>query len=286
VRVDFQDRKWNNFYENVLNLTTGTIFDPLVGADVDRGFITNANDLSRKYRAAILQAGWNVTSRLQLSGNYTYSTLKGNTVEETQNSGPVSDLSSNYYPEITGYAQHNPVGYLAQDQRHKIRAWATYDIPSPVGRFNVSVLERLDSGTPYAAVGTIDPVAFGVQDPGYLNAAHASSGGFNYYFGDRAQYRFDTITATDIGLNYSLPAGKMGFFVQADIVNVLNEHAQVAGDTTVHTAFDADLEPFNPFTDKPVEGVNWTKGSKFGQPTGPADYQTPRTYRLSLGFKF
>src|SRR6185436_1057519 len=40
-RVDYQDRKWADFYENLLNLSTGTIFDPLVGATVDKGYITN-----------------------------------------------------------------------------------------------------------------------------------------------------------------------------------------------------------------------------------------------------
>ena len=40
------------------------------------------------------------------------------------------------------------------------------------------------------------------------------------------------------------------------------------------------------FTETPVEGVNWAKRSTFGQPLNEADYQTPRTFRFSVGFRF
>lgn len=300
IRVDAQDRKWSDFYENILNLTTGTVFDPLVGATVDRGFITNGNDLQRKYRAYILQGGYKVTSRLDIAANYTWSKLTGNNIGETAGAGPVPEIGNNYYPEITNYANHNPVGPLPQDQRHKVRAWASYDVPSPLGRFNVSVLERYDSGTPYSAIGTIDPIASGVADPGYILAANASAGGFTYFFSPRGAYRWDNVTATDVGLNYSLPITRLGLFVEADIINVLNEHAQVNGNTSVTTAFNnSRFATFNPFTDTPKEcpqgtasatcqamGANWRKGANFGKALNTTDYQTPRTYRLSVGFKF
>ena len=300
VRFDVQDRKWNNFYENILNLNTGTVFDPLVGATVDKGFITNGNDLQRKYRAYVFQGGYKVTSRLDLAANYTWSKLRGNNIGETQGAGPVPEIGNNYYPEITNYANHNPVGLLPQDQRHKVRAWATYDMPSPIGRFNVSVLERFDSGTPYSAIGAVDPIASGVKDPGYILAANSSSGGFNYYFSPRGAFHWDNVTATDVGLNYNLPVARLGLFVEADIINAFNEHAQINGNTSVTTGFsNANFATFNPFTDTPKEcpqgtpsatcraaGANWRKGANFGKALNTTDYQTPRTYRLSVGFKF
>ncbi|HVS31191.1 MAG TPA: TonB-dependent receptor [Thermoanaerobaculia bacterium] len=300
VRLDYQDRKWNDFYENVLNLGTGTVFDPLIGSDVDRGLLTNSDDLERTYRAVILQGGMRITPRFDLAANYTWSRLRGNSTPETRNSGPVGDVGNNYYPEIAGYARQNPIGALTQDQRHKARAWATYDLPTRVGRFNFSLLERFDSGTSYSAVGTIDPIGSGVPDPGYINAAAASAGGFAYFFSDRGAFRFETVTATDLGLNYSLPIRQASFFAQADIINVFNENAQVAARTGVLTAFNAGhLATFDPFNETPVEcpqgaaaadcramGAHWQKASSFGTATGPTDYQLPRTYRLSLGFKF
>jgi hypothetical protein len=35
-----------------------------------------------------------------------------------------------------------------------------------------------------------------------------------------------------------------------------------------------------------VEGVNWAKRDTFGQPLNEADYQIPRTFRFSVGFRF
>jgi hypothetical protein len=32
--------------------------------------------------------------------------------------------------------------------------------------------------------------------------------------------------------------------------------------------------------------ANWMLASNFGQPTGPTDYQQPRTFYLSFGIRF
>ena len=56
---------------------------------------------------------------------------------------------------------------------------------------------------------------------------------------------------------------------------------------TVQTNANASsLARFNPFTDTPVEGVNWRKGATFGQATSRFAYQTPRTYQFSVGLRF
>ena len=46
------------------------------------------------------------------------------------------------------------------------------------------------------------------------------------------------------------------------------------------------LAAFNPFTETPVEGVNWKKGPSYGQPTSPNSYQAPRDFSFSVGFRF
>jgi hypothetical protein len=43
---------------------------------------------------------------------------------------------------------------------------------------------------------------------------------------------------------------------------------------------------FNPFTETPVEGTHWDLGPTFGQATNRFAYQVPRTFRMSLGFRF
>jgi hypothetical protein len=42
---------------------------------------------------------------------------------------------------------------------------------------------------------------------------------------------------------------------------------------------------FNP-SRTPVEGVHWRKGVNFGKPTLDTDFQTPRTFRFSVGVRF
>lgn len=57
--------------------------------------------------------------------------------------------------------------------------------------------------------------------------------------------------------------------------------------------------PFNPFTTTPIEcqqgaaaatcqgmGANFQRGPNFGKPATETDYQTPRTYRFSVGLRF
>ena len=66
--------------------------------------------------------------------------------------------------------------------------------------------------------------------------------------------------------------------------------AVISGDSTVLTPAShgsaTGLLPFNPFTERPVRGVNWTYGPAFGEPTGTGDYQQPRTFSCSVGLRF
>jgi hypothetical protein len=57
-------------------------------------------------------------------------------------------------------------------------------------------------------------------------------------------------------------------------------------------ANSSSLKTFNPFTETPVEGVNWVKGPNFGKPLTPTtlatqgSYTLPRTYLVSFGARF
>ena len=46
------------------------------------------------------------------------------------------------------------------------------------------------------------------------------------------------------------------------------------------------VRPFNPLTETPVEGTDWSRNANFGQPLNDLDFQTPRTFRFSVGFRF
>jgi hypothetical protein len=152
---------------------------------------------------------------------------------------------------------------------------------------NVSVLENYGSGLPYGAVGAVDSRPY-VKNPGYV-LPPATVG---YYYTARDQFRTDNINSTDIAVNYSfLWAGPFNkqyeVFIEPEILNVFNAKGIIRPDNTVFDATtDSSLKTFNPFTTTPVQGVNWRKGANFGKGINATDFQLPRTFRFSVGFRF
>jgi len=291
LRADIIRRDWRDFYGEEANRTIGTVTLP-GGVIADKALVVNTNEFERTYDALELQGSYRLFQRLNIGANYTYSELKGNVVSETTGAGPVTEGTSSYYPEYYAFDQNNPVGFLAGDQTHKLRAWASMDFNTFVGNFNVSVLERFDSGDAYSLVGSVNTGAF-ITNPGYRTPPTAE----NYYFSDRGEFRWDDLTATDLAINYDTnPSWLRGVsvFAQAEVVNLFDESAQIGGNSSVLTSVTAaGLTPFNPLTgERPVEGTHYTKGGLFGLPTAATNattaghFQLPRTYRFSLGLRF
>jgi len=304
-RADFIHRKWDKFYVLRKDLTTGQVALPAPStAIVDQGVIETGNyDLSRNYNGIQTQASYRFTPAITLGGNYTWSKLRGNVEGEQFNNATVlagcngtasvpGTDSGVCAPEYQAFDQNHPVGYLSGDMRHRASIWLQYNLPTPVGRFNASVLERYHSGLPYSAAGAIGTPASIITNPGYRNPPSRVW----YYFGDRGQYRVDDITSTNLALNWESPAFRgVNLFVQTDVINIFNEQgieypATARGNVIDQTVFvnrtRSTLTAFNPFTTTPVEGTHWAKSATFGQPTNREAYQDPREYRISVGLRF
>jgi hypothetical protein len=315
-RADFIHRKWNDFYVLRKDLTTGTAALPAPStAVVDQGVIeTGDYDLSRNYNGIQTQANYRITNAFTVGGNYTWSKLRGNVEGEQFNNATVlagcnggaavpGTDSSVCAPEYQGFDENHPVGYLSGDMRHRASIWLQYNLPTPVGRFNASVLERYHTGLPYSAAAALG-TGF-IANPGYKNAPSRVW----YYFGGRGAYRADDITSTNLALNWESPSFRgANVFVQTDIINIFNEQgveypATARGNVIDQTVFvnrtqgscnsttgvcSQGLKVFNPLTTAPVEGngQNFVKGPAFGQPTNREAYQDPREYRISVGVRF
>jgi hypothetical protein len=110
-----------------------------------------------------------------------------------------------------------------------------------------------------------------------------------YFFSGRGAFRTDDVSRTDLAINYSffinIGGGQLEVFIQPEVINIFNESAVVAVNASVSGPRQG-MEAFDPFTETPVEGVNWEYGSSFGQAQGADDYQLPRTFRLSFGLRF
>ena len=117
----------------------------------------------------------------------------------------------------------------------------------------------------------------------------------------------DRLWRTDLALNYAHKLGvkKAELFLRGTVVNAFNRKGLTnfwgginseldlgcgtggcISTTVLTNANNNTVARFNPFTETPVEGVNWRKAPTFGQPTSRFAYQTPRTYQFAVGFRF
>jgi len=110
-----------------------------------------------------------------------------------------------------------------------------------------------------------------------------------YFFTKPDSFRTDDITRTDLTLTCTIRLFRNAeLFVRPEVLNLFNEKGVVAVNSTVLTARNSPglFRRFNPFTDKPVRGVNYDLPPTFGKPTSAAGYQLPRTFRVGVGLRF
>lgn len=342
LRVDLIRREWKNFYARQVNEPALRIIAPN-GSASDMSVTVNDNDFTeRKFNAIQFQGNWSPMNSLFMGGNYTWSKLEGNDVGEGAGTATIRNTPGEiFYPQYLSYERRRPMGYLAQDRRHRARLWASYDLETPFGSFAISGIESYDSGFAYDAVGSIDATGRNANfractatittmcfsgiatNPGYNFSGAGTS--HDYYFSDRGEYRTKARLATDLAIVYTTPAFVgVTTFVRGDILNLFNTNEIVDpgqlntdvitsrtggapvlnADGTVKT-INSGLRPFNPYKDTPKEcpqgntpqqcydmGAHWQKGANFGKPNSTDALQiadrslAPRTYRLSVGFRF
>jgi hypothetical protein len=292
-RVDYVHRDFGDFYTSILNTSNGQATD-VAGNHYDIAITSNSSDLKRKYDGFQTQLQWRgLSNRLSVTGNWTWSHLRGNFDGENVGSGPITAANQSY-PEYKDPTWNNPIGDLAADQRHRIRLLASYDLPffpTKVGLLNVAVVQAWQSGVPYGAAGAITIRPF-VTNPGYVTPPTSST----YYFTSRDAFHTDPIKQTDLAFNLQLrPIGPLEIFIQPQIQNLFNNQGVVAVNpvtgnlgvnTTVLTNRNSSLAAFNPFTTAPVRGVNWSPSSTFGKPQSKDDIQIPRTFLVTAGLRF
>lgn len=285
MRVDYVYRDYRDFYGDFRNTSTGKVTDS-TNRTYDLVIVNNTGTVDRNYHGISSQVSYRLRSDLQLGGNYTLSWDKGNFTGENTGSGPIRATVDDF-PEYRQESWNYPMGYNPSDQRHKLRLWSSYKVPMPatLGTLDVGLVQRYDSGIASSADGSIDPRAY-VTNPGYITPPSSVT----YYFGGRGDIRLPNLWRTDLSFTWErrLPfGGRSRVFVRGVINNLLNNQRLDGWDGTIltrsnNTAYTA----FNPFTEKPVEGVHWAKGPNFGQATGVGDYQLPREFYFSAGFRF
>src|SRR5207253_4167375 len=281
LRVDAVYRDYRDFYAQRTDLSTGKVSNT-AGQTFDLTVVENTNAVRRQYAGLTTQLTYRVSSRLDTGGNYTLSHAHGNFEGETVGAGPVTTTVLRY-TEYKDPKWNNPEGDLAVDQRHRARVWASYDLPWLSG-LGFGLLEDLGSGVPYNAVGSIDARPF-VTNPGYITPQGGNT--VDYYFSTRDAFHTQGYWRTDLAVNYThAVAGsphRVEFFGQAQVLNLFNQFQLCGcgasvfanGGNLTQTNIDQSIltnsnaatrfQAFNPFTTKPVQGVNWDYGPNFGK---------------------
>jgi hypothetical protein len=205
LRVDGVWRRYHDFYSQRADLSTGSVFDSR-GMKYDQHVIENTNDVIRRYSGMSAQATYRISDAIDTGGNYTLSYLWGNFDGETAGAGP-SVAQVNAYPEYKRPDWNSPEGYLAADQRHRARIWATVAAPIPgPGSLTFGLLQQVGSGVPYGAVGSgtsgVNTTSF-VSPGGLYLTPQAPQGAQDYYYTARDAFRTETTFRTDLSVNYA-----------------------------------------------------------------------------------
>jgi TonB dependent receptor len=292
-KVTYQWRSVHGFIEDFIDTTTGQTQIEQDGLDLglfDNRVFRNSDVPQRKYQALLFQGQYRVNDRLTLQGHWTVMLKdEGDFEGEATNQPAVSSLFGDY-PEVFSAARNFPTGRFDDFQRHKIRLWATYNVP--LGRFgglDVSGMFRYNSGLAYSIaaqnVDLTDTQLAIAEAHGYANVPN--DGTQTLYFGKLGSQTFDGYGLVDFSAQYTIPVYRtLRPYLKFDIYNMFNNDSLISFDTTVFPDFAG-----------PVDGLglplNYIKGPNFGKATSATDYPAwapgndgGRTFRIAFGFRF
>ena len=75
-------------------------------------------------------------------------------------------------------------------------------------------------------------------------------------------------------------------YIEIDVINLFNEDIVHFG-LSLNDNIDAiDENPFNVYTETPIEGVHYELDPEFGQANSSGDFPDGRTFRIDLGIRF
>jgi outer membrane receptor for ferrienterochelin and colicin len=304
AEVSYIYRRTGNMVEDFITLADGdtdVVFNGIDAGTVSNVVYRNSDIGWREYQAVVLQSRYRFFDRLTLNGNYTVQLRNHGNYEGEGTNAPGSTSIIGDYPEATSEARHYPEGRLQNFQRHKLRAWAIYDLNmGRAGNMSVSGLLRVDSGLAYslaqrnvAATATQRNILTAAGYPDSLGAAMV-------FFGERGSETFPGYGLLDLSAQYNVPVFReLRPWVKFDIYNVMNNQKLIAWNTTVSQ--DAST---------PVDNLGlrtgFTRSSQFGKASGntvtnlnqtaiptyaPTGFggtngNGGRTFRVAMGLRF
>ncbi|HUQ86732.1 MAG TPA: TonB-dependent receptor [Vicinamibacterales bacterium] len=297
-------RRTGNMVEDFTTRADGTTH--VVFNGIDAGTVSNVayrnTDLAwREYQAVVLQGRYRFMDHLTMNGNYTAQLKNNGNYEGEGTNTPGSTSIIGDYPEAISEARHFPDGRLQNFQRHKVRAWAIYDMDmGRLGDMSVSGLLRVDSGLAYSLAAR--NVAANATQRAILAAAGYPDqlGTASVFFAERGSETFPGYGLLDTSIHYNVPVFKdLRPWVKFDVYNILNNQKVIAWSTTVSQDASSPADNLGLRT-------GYTKAASFGKVSGNTvtnlnstaipTYPTTgfggtngnggRTFRVAMGLRF
>ncbi len=269
---DLVDDFTGGAYQNIVNIDTngdGTLepFDQEVWA--------NNPSALREYDGLALTFDYRPNTTWNVGGNYTWSRTFGNYEGEATNQPGIGSALGDY-PNSVPVTAAAPTGFLAGDTRHRIRAWGNYRFDfGRHGNLSLGGLFRYSSALPYSLAAS---VPIWNDDPAAANDVGRS---YTHFFTSRGERRFNSTWALDLSANYRIQVWRdLTAWVKVSAVNALDRDDLISWNTSVF-AVDSDGLLIN--SSNVGVPVGYVEGANFGQADSGADYQTPRTWLLTLG---
>ena len=283
----------------------GTVNPMDLGIDYDDElyiqYWDNEPDAKREYEALEFSAAWQY-GNFNLTGNITWSSLKGNYEGETSDS-PASgqnlhkmdrwrDNDGNW-TEGYDYNILYPYGYMQGHVPIVMRWQADYTHENRLGTTTYGFAYRFDSGSHFSATRTryieaLNPlIEYGTPE----GMPFGSSGAITQFKDNqRRNYAFNARVYHDFSVTHDFNLFKVGGyqvrgFAKLVIYNFFNHQQNISWNTSYRNV--SLLDNGNPNWDD-LEDLNtpWEKAPNHGRTDDPAYWGAARSYTMSLGIRF
>ena len=295
AKVSYQWRSIGGFLEDFIDDATdsGKVTVARNGVTLgtfDLVTFRNSSTPVRDYQALLFQGNRRLSNRWTVDGHWTVQLRNHGTFEGEATSQPGLSSTFGNYPEIMVLDRNEPYGRLNDFQRHKLRAWTTYQMDfARLGALDASVLYRYNSALTYSLVanGVATTAIQRAANPGYATPPTTQT----VYFGERGSQQFDDAQMVDVAFNYSVPVFRqLRPWVKAEVFNLFNDQSLVSTDTSITPRAGGAVDAFG----LPLE---YTQGANFGRATALTSFPRSaqnfagqnlyaRTFLLSAGFRF
>ncbi len=292
LAVTYTHRKMTNFIEDFVTIDGGQttiVRNGINFGTFDNKVYRNSDGPRRGYDGLSFQGAYRPSPAWNLYANYTLQINNdGDFVGELRNQPAQQSLFGDY-PEILVPDRDFPDGRLPSFQRHKLRAWTSYDLRlGKLGALESSLLWRYDSALTYSLTANSVPLS-AIQksrDPGYAAPPVNQA----LFFGPRGSQFFAGSHKLDLGFTWNVPVyKKVTPWVKFAVVNVLNNDKLTSWNTTI------TADPTSPLDANGLP-TGYIRGSRFGQATSNANFPlsflsdatavNARAFELALGLRF